>query len=187
MHKYTKSLFIFRRDLRLDDNTGLIEVLKNSQKVMCVFIFDPTQVGEKNSYRSANCIKFMIESLIDLEKQLEKHDSILHIFYGETHEILKKLIISEKLDAIFLNRDYTPFSIQRDQKIENLCFKSKIDFKSHSDALLNEPETTLKSDGKPYTIFTPYYKNASKLKIKEPIKNNFNQAQKELNTQSKKP
>ena len=97
MHKYTKSLFIFRRDLRLDDNTGLIEVLKNSQKVMCVFIFDPTQVGEKNSYRSANCIKFMIESLIDLEKQLEKHDSILHIFYGETHEILKKLIILIKI------------------------------------------------------------------------------------------
>lgn len=174
MHKYIKSLFIFRRDLRLDDNTALIEALKNSQKVMCIFIFDPIQVGEKNSYRSIDCIRFMIESLIDLEKQLEKHDSILHIFYGDTKNILKELIASEKIEAIFLNHDYTPFSIQRDKKIENLCVNNKIDFKSYSDVLLNEPEATLKSDGKPYTIFTPYYKNASKLKIKEPIKNKYN-------------
>jgi len=34
MNKYDKSIFIFRRDYRLEDNTGLIEALKNSEQVI---------------------------------------------------------------------------------------------------------------------------------------------------------
>ena len=37
---YKKSLFIFRRDLRLEDNIGLIEALQNSTEVIPCFIYD---------------------------------------------------------------------------------------------------------------------------------------------------
>ena len=43
------SLFIFTRDLRLEDNSGLIEALKNSDKVLPVFIFDANQITDNNS------------------------------------------------------------------------------------------------------------------------------------------
>ena len=71
--KYTLSLFIFRRDLRIEDNKGLYHALDLSEKVLTAFIFDPEQVGTKNSYKSENCLQFMHESLIDLsQKQKEK-------------------------------------------------------------------------------------------------------------------
>jgi deoxyribodipyrimidine photo-lyase len=65
------NLFIFRRDLRLEDNTGLIAALQSSEQVIPCFIFDPRQVEDKqNPYKSNNALQFMIESIIDLEKQI---------------------------------------------------------------------------------------------------------------------
>ena len=46
------SLFIFTRDLRLEDNNGLIRALKNSTNVLPVFIFDANQITDKNTYKS---------------------------------------------------------------------------------------------------------------------------------------
>ena len=44
MPYYKKSLFIFRRDLRLFDNTGLNAALARSEQVLSAFIFDPRQI-----------------------------------------------------------------------------------------------------------------------------------------------
>ncbi len=46
---YKRALFIFRRDLRLEDNLGLLFALKEAHEVIAVFIFTPEQV-EKNPY-----------------------------------------------------------------------------------------------------------------------------------------
>ena len=61
--KFRKSLFLFRRDLRLEDNTGLIFALQSSEVVIPAFIFTPEQI-ERNPFRSDHCLKFMIESLV---------------------------------------------------------------------------------------------------------------------------
>ena len=41
---FKSALFIFRRDLRLDDNTGLLKALSLAEEVYPVFIFDPRQI-----------------------------------------------------------------------------------------------------------------------------------------------
>jgi deoxyribodipyrimidine photo-lyase len=74
------SLFIFTRDLRLEDNTGLIDALKNSEKVLPVFIFDSNQITDNNSYKSSNCVQFMIECLDELNDSLEEKGSRLFLF-----------------------------------------------------------------------------------------------------------
>jgi deoxyribodipyrimidine photo-lyase len=51
MPAYLTSLFIFRRDLRLHDNTALNEALRLSGKVIACFIFDPRQI-EPHAYQS---------------------------------------------------------------------------------------------------------------------------------------
>jgi deoxyribodipyrimidine photo-lyase len=164
--KHKKTLFIFRRDLRLDDNTALIQALRESEKVIPCFIFDPRQTG-RNSYKSENCLQFIIESLQDLEKQLNAQGGRLYLFKGIAENVVRKLVEKEKIDAVYVNRDYTPFSKRRDEVIK----KNAPRFYSYDDYLLNAPEKTLKKDGKPYSIFTPYYKNASKIPVKKPIKN----------------
>ena len=99
--QYRKSLFIFRRDLRLEDNTALINTLQSSEYMIPCFILDPRQVESKNNeYKSNNALQFMVESLRDLDRQLSllKHnDQIrLHLFYGEQESVVKQLISSEK-------------------------------------------------------------------------------------------
>ncbi len=81
--KFKKALFIFRRDLRIDDNTGLINACKQADKVIPCFIFDPRQIGPSNKYRSNNAIQFMIESLQDLDKELKKKKGKLYLFKGK--------------------------------------------------------------------------------------------------------
>lgn len=166
---FEKTLFIFRRDLRVVDNTGLIAALNNSKLVIPCFIFTPEQI-EKNPYRSDKCLQFMLECLEDLEDQLKKAEGKLYFFHGEPEEIVAKCVRDLEIDAVFVNQDYTPYSIRRDKKIESVCKKNKVEFRSHHDALLHEPEETLKADGKPYAVFTPYYRNASRLKVPKPQK-----------------
>lgn len=170
-NKFNLSLFIFRRDLRLEDNIGLINALKLSNQVLPCFIFNKEQVCSNNIYRSDNAIQFMTESVIDLKNSLIKRGGNLYLFYGNNLEIIDKINKNLNIDAIFVNRDYTPYSKIRDQEILNFCDKNKISFNSYSDLLLNEPEDIKSKSGKDYLIFTPFYKACLKKEVLKPIKN----------------
>jgi deoxyribodipyrimidine photo-lyase len=110
----------------------------------------------------------MIESLEDLDDELKKSKRKLYLFYGHPDKIVERCIQELKIEAVFVNRDYTPYSCRRDKKIEAVCRRHGIAFIQSDDALLHPPEETLKADGRPYTIFTPWFRNSSKLNVPEP-------------------
>jgi deoxyribodipyrimidine photo-lyase len=169
MKKFTKSLFVFHRDLRFSDNRGLLRALAQSEQVIPCFIFDPIQVGNKNSYRSTNAIQFMIASLQELDEQLHKRDGKLYIFYGHTLDVIKKLITHEQIDAVFCNHDYTPFALKRDKEIEHLCHQNNRAFIQEHDLLLHEPEQIHTGDGSPYSVFTAFYKKSLTIPVDKPL------------------
>lgn len=164
------ALFVFRRDFRLEDNRGLLLALKERERVIPAFIFTPEQI-DHNNYRSDHCLQFMIESLEDLEDQLKNKGGKLYLFYEHPEAVVEKCIQKLKVDLVVVGRDYTPYSLKRDQKIAAVCKKHKVPFTVVDDLLLNPPEETVKSDGKPYSIFTPYFRNASRIEVEEPKKN----------------
>lgn len=172
MKKFKKALFIFRRDLCLEDNTGLFFALENAQEVILCFIFSPEQI-EDNPYRSDHCIQFMIESLEDLENEIIAKGGRLYLFYEKPEKMVMELIKKQHVDVVVVNRDYTPYSIKRDQKIDATCKKFGVSFCSFDDALLHPPDQTLKKDGKPYTVFIPFYRNAMQLDVKPPVTNPY--------------
>ena len=165
------SLFIFRLDLRLKDNIALIECFKKSDKIYLAFIFDPVQIDtSKNKYFSHNCVQFMIESLKELYK---KSDKKLLFFYGSTKDVIKDTINNLNIDNVCVNRDYTPFSIERDTKIEKLCKTLKCNFYSYDDLMLTPICKIMKPDKTPYSTFTPYLTQALKYKINKPSETNI--------------
>ncbi len=167
-HLYKKSLFIFRRDLRLEDNTALNHALEQSETVIPCFIFDPQQVTQKNEYYSANAVQFMIESLQSLNKQLHERDGKLFLFYGKAEDVVKNIVADIKIEALFINQDYTPFSIKRDSALQKICTDNDIVFKSCADILLNTPTEIHKTDGSFYSVFTAFYNNAHKILVQKP-------------------
>jgi deoxyribodipyrimidine photo-lyase len=169
MKTYKRALHIFRRDLRLEDNTALNAALTSSGEVIPCFIFNDTQVAP-NPYRSRNGLAFMIESLEELAGDLKKAGSELLILHGAHHEVVGKLIKELQIDAVFFNKDYTPFSRKRDEAIAKECKVHDVACIQCSDALLTEPSEFGKDDGRPYTVYTPFFKKASKLSVPTPTR-----------------
>jgi deoxyribodipyrimidine photo-lyase len=170
---YNNSIFIFRRDLRLEDNTGLIEALKQSNKVLPIFIFTPEQITSKNEYKSDNSVQFLMESLEDLNQDLISHKSKLLYFYGDVINVLKSLTKEVEIDAIFLNQDYTPYSRERDSKIEDFCNKNNIIFNSHDDICLLPIDSVKTGGGETYKVFTPFHRTAEKIKVRKVTRNSY--------------
>lgn len=158
-----RTLFIFRRGLRLEDNTGLLAALEDSEIVVPIFIFDPNQVGSGNKYKSNNSIQFMVESLEDLDKSLRKRGSRLRFFYGLPHDVVKKLLKHDKdIQAVYVNMDYTPYSTERDKKIAKVCKDLDVDFQQFEDYLLLPVDTLKTKTGTPYKVFGAFYAAAQK-------------------------
>ena len=167
MPAHITSLFIFRRDLRLHDNTGLIEALRLSEKVIPCFIFDPRQI-EPHAYQSKPGLRFMLQSIDDLERQLKAAGGKLALYHAAPQEVITQLFVQQQIEAVFINRDYTPFSRLRDAEIAEVCSQLGIALHALPDALLIEPEQGLKSDRTPYKVFTAFYNHARKFPVAVP-------------------
>ena len=165
-------LFVFRRDLRAVDNRGLAAALASSDgrrhRVLPVFVFSASQVDpKKNPYFSKPAFDFMIESLRELNKAL---GGKLACFYAagdelEVFEALRSALAASarhsRIAAVHSNRDVTPYARARDSKLEAWCAKNGINFLQHSDYTLIEPgELLTKTSGKPYVVYTPFYRAA---------------------------
>jgi deoxyribodipyrimidine photo-lyase len=166
---YKKSLFIFRRDLRLEDNIGLIESLQNSTEVIPCFIYDENLINNlKDSKFRWN---FLNESLTDLDMELNKKGTRLQILEGKPEKEIERIIKKHKAEAIFLNTDFTNYSQKRDEKIYQTCKKNEIPFHSTLDFLLHNPNEVKTNEGSPYTIYSFFYKKAKQFPIREISKN----------------
>ena len=93
------SIFIFRRDFRVNDNTGLLKAFKESILVYPIFIFNPKQIDDKNnSFKSHNSVQFMIESLDELRESIP-----LEYYYGNDIDVLSDFIKTVKIKAIYFH------------------------------------------------------------------------------------
>jgi len=158
MKRETINLFIFRRDLRIDDNLALNQLIKKDPdtKILYLFIFNPDQIDPQiNKYYSKNCVEFMIQCLNDLNNNL--NDS-LHYFHGKDIEILTRLLKIYQINSIGFNEDYTPFSIKRDKTIKSWCIEKNIDCITDQDYTLFSQKAILTDNNTPYEMFTPYYR-----------------------------
>jgi deoxyribodipyrimidine photo-lyase len=167
MSRYPLSLFIFRRDLRLQDNRGLNAALKHSRHVLPCFIFDPRQI-RPHPYQSLPGLGFMRQALTDLQGQCLAAGGKLAFFHDDPCRVIQALSARLKVGAVFVNRDYTPFSRRRDEEMDKICRGLGIDLHVLPDALLNEPESLLKSDGTPYQVFTAFYRRSGQIPVALP-------------------
>lgn len=149
------SVFWFRRDLRLDDNTGLYHALRSGKAVLPIFIFDPeilNKLCDKNDKRVA----FIHQELRNIDGLLRKYGSSLHVYQGHVEVMFEKILNDYNVTDVFLNHDYEPYAIERDLRIRNLLEARGIKYCSFKDHVIFERSEILKSDGTPYTVFTPY-------------------------------
>jgi deoxyribodipyrimidine photo-lyase len=148
------SVFWFRRDLRLEDNTALAKAVSSGLPVLPLFIFDPQIIDELNVDDAR--ISFIYSQLQKIHRQLAALNSSLHILKGEPLAIWKDLLTSYEIHAVYVNKDYEPYAIARDREIGELLESRGVPFHRFKDQVIFEEGDILKNDEKPYTVFTPY-------------------------------
>lgn len=175
-------IFLFRRDLRIQDNLGLNELMRKIDILIPIFVLDKYQIKKSKHnahYFSNNAVQFMCESLVDLNKDL---DSKLRLFYGNPDKVISKLINwvlnkykVEPSDVFFgYNCDYSKYSIKRDEKIDKIILKKNINLiKRNDDYTLIPFEKMIKTDGNAFKQYGAFHKNAIKHKVNKPLKTSF--------------
>lgn len=163
----SRALFIFRRDLRLPDNTALNAALHECDEVVAAFFADPRQV-EDHPYKSNHALQFMGESLLEVAEHIEARGGRLYCKKIEAAKGVEELINKADITAVYLNRDYTPFSRKRDETIAQVCDDHDIPYNEYGDYLLNEPEAVHKDNGDPYTVYTPFMKKSRQVPVRSP-------------------
>ena len=151
----TTNLFWHRRDLRIEDNSGLFKALTSGQKIQAVFIFDSNILNLLSDKEDAR-ITFIYREISRLKAEYQSLGADLLVLYGDSIEIIPQLALEMGAESVFTNRDYEPKAVLRDTRINELLTKNKIKFIGAKDHVIFEKDEITKGDGLPYTIYTPY-------------------------------
>lgn len=140
-----------RRDLRLEDNTGLSHALRENEKVIVLFIFDSNILNGLEDKKDKR-VEFIHNNLENIHRELQQMGSSLLVRYGNPIDIFKQL----QPKSVYTNRDYEPYALQRDTEVSRILESKNIPFVTFKDHVIFEKNEVVKTDGTPYTVFTPY-------------------------------
>lgn len=152
--KQAVSIFWFRRDLRLDDNKGLIKALNSGFPLLCLFVFD-RNILDKLADKDDARLSFIFQAVQRLKVLLREKGSDIRVVYDTPESAFKSLLNTYEVQAVFANEDYEPYARKRDRAIKELL-GTAIPFDLCADQCIFAPGLVLKPGGDPYTIFTPY-------------------------------
>ena len=113
-----KSIFWHRRDLRINDNAGLYNALKNCHSVQPIFIFDSTILSQLPN--DDQRIIFIHQYIVKLKKSYNDLGADLLVYFGNPIDLIPQIVSDLKSEKVYTNRDYEPSAIERDKKMAAL-------------------------------------------------------------------
>jgi deoxyribodipyrimidine photo-lyase len=156
----------FRQDLRLQDNPALGAAIERGGEILPVYILDES--GEGGWPLGGASRWWLHGSLAALDASLRDRGLRLILARGESAAVLRDLIAQTGAGAVFWNRRYDPASIARDSAIKSELGDSGLDVRSFNASLLFEPQTIANKQGRPFQVFTPYWRHCLTLTVSSP-------------------
>jgi deoxyribodipyrimidine photo-lyase len=152
----------------LQDNPALQAALVRGGPIVPLYIREEVEAGEF-AVGAAACW-WLHHALAALDGTLREQGSRLILVRGDPAVVLRKLVQELDAGAIFWNRRYDPAGIARDKTIKAEFTTAGLDVKSFNSALLHEPHTIANKQGRPFQIFSPYWRTCAALPVEPPIK-----------------
>jgi deoxyribodipyrimidine photo-lyase len=170
LKKAEVSICWLRRDLRLNDQAALHHALMGRYPVLLIFIFDP-EILNKLKDRDDKRVFFIHNQLVRLNDELKVYGSSLLVIHNQVIPAFEKLMEQYSVKEVYTNHDYEPYAMDRDSKVGEFLSGAGIPFQTFKDQVIFEKSEIMKSDGSPYTVFTPYSRrwkeNFSKINLPE--------------------
>jgi len=160
--KVPSALVWFRRDLRCEDHAALYHALRRYERVYCVFVFD-TDILDALPSRADRRVEFIHASVLELHaglQHLAAHSGApgggLIVRHGPAQQCIPQLAKALGVHEVFVNRDYEPQAITRDQRVALALEELGIAFSDFKDHVLLDRDEVLTQQGRPYSVSTPY-------------------------------
>jgi deoxyribodipyrimidine photo-lyase len=152
----------FRLDLRLADQPALDAARRRGGPVIPIYIHAPDEEGAWAPGAASRW--WLHQSLVSLTARLERLGSTLILRRGSSSlAALRDLVRETGARALFWNRRYEPAAIERDQQIKKTLRAEGLTVESFNSALLFEPWTVSNKAGRPFQVFTPFWRHCMAL------------------------
>ncbi|HEX2853107.1 MAG TPA: deoxyribodipyrimidine photo-lyase [Opitutaceae bacterium] len=162
------TLLWFRQDLRLQDNPALQAAIARGAPIVPFYVLDET--GEGRWPMGGASRWWLHHALASLDASLHELDSRLVLVRGDAQVALPTLVTEAGAGAVYWNRRYEPAAVARDKTIKAGLTRAGLEAKSFNSALLHEPHTIANKQGKPFQVFTPYWRTCLTLPVAAPVK-----------------
>ncbi len=156
------TLVWFRNDLRVHDNEALYKASQQGN-VIPVYCFDPRHF-EQTPYGFAKTgkfrAKFLLESVIELKKSLQKLGSDLIVRFGEPEKVIPEMVKKENVTHLY----YQGYATYEEVSIEDNLTKSLKDInikKFYGHTLYHFEDLNLRIDDLP-DVFTMFRQRVEK-------------------------
>ncbi len=160
------TLLWFRRDLRLQDTSALEAAIERGQPIVPVYIWAPHEEGDWPLGSAAQW--WLHHALADLSKKLDEAGLTLVLRHGDSLQVLRALVEETGAEALYWNRRYEPVIRERDGTIKKALTDDGLDARSFQSHVLFEPHTIQNKSGKPFQVFSPFWRACQTLDFPEP-------------------
>ncbi len=147
------SIVLFTRDLRVHDHPGLTAAAGRGEDVVPLFVLDPELIG-----RSANRARFLMESLLDLDRSLASRGSGLVLREGEAIARTLEVVRATGANSVHLTADVTGFAQRREAGLRAALSLHGVVLHVHAGNAVVEPGDVAPPGKSMYSVFTPYHR-----------------------------
>ena len=143
------AIWWIRRDLRVHDSPALAAALARGHSVVPLFILDPALLSSPNG--SPRRTAFLCAGLRTLDEDLRARGGRLVVRRGPPARVLKTVLQETGAQAIVAQEDVSPYARRRDARVA-----AHLPLWLVGGLTVLPPDRVTKSDGTPYTVFTPF-------------------------------
>jgi deoxyribodipyrimidine photo-lyase len=146
----------FRFDLRLHDHAGVRLALESGRPILPLYIQD-----ESTATRPLGAASrwWLHRSLASLQEDLKTCGSRLIVLRGNAQVVIASLATQYSVKTIICSHTFDPETEAHDQILKDELADIGIDLHRLNTSLLTQPNSLRTQEGKPYRVFTPFYKS----------------------------
>ena len=172
MKPYRRSLFLFERDLRIQDNAALHRACRESETVYPCFFVSMLDIASAEK-KNAHALAFVASSVHELSEDIHQKGGALSIFTGSFERHISRILKAQKINAIFINARYTPLFKKQITRIRHICKLHGCACIICDDALLYPPGSVLTEQETPYLVYSAFARKALRKAPPKPLKSSL--------------
>lgn len=157
----------FRRDLRVHDHPALSDAVARGVPVVPLFVLDDRLL--EGRWPSPNRRWSLLGALHALDAQLRARGARLVIRHGPPEQVVPAVAREVGATDVLVSRDVGPWARARDHRVATALADEGRVLRARAGLLLAEPESIATADGRPFTVFSPFWRALSRADRRAPL------------------